>query len=132
MAAVKAGLIQESAIDIAVKRLFTARFGLGLFDPPARVAYAHIPFAENDSAAHRALALDVARKALVLLKNDHGVLPLSKDIRTIAVIGPSGRASGTGRQLQCCAVSSGAAARRSRTGIRRAGQTFLRARLTLR
>ncbi len=91
VAAVKAGLIPESAIDIAVERLFTARFRLGLFDPEASVDYAHIPFAENDSAAHRSLALEAARKAMVLLKND-GVLPLKPGIKTIAVIGPNAAA----------------------------------------
>ncbi len=92
VAAVKAGLIQENAIDTAVKRLFTARFRLGLFDAPANLAYAHIPFAENDSAAHRSLALDAARKAMVLLKNDNAALPLKADIKTIAVIGPNAAA----------------------------------------
>jgi beta-glucosidase len=62
---------------------------LGLFDRQANVAYAHIPFAENDSAAHRNLALDVARKSMVLLKNDNAALPLSPNVKTIAVIGPN-------------------------------------------
>ena len=80
-------LISEKEIDVSVKRLFTARFRLGLFDTPAKVKYASIPFSEDDSAAHRKLALDVAGKSMVLLKND-GVLPLSKG-RRIAVIGPN-------------------------------------------
>ncbi len=90
--AVKAGLIQESAIDRAVKRLFTARFRLGLFDSPATVVYAHIPFSENNSVAHRILALNAARKAMVLLKNDNGALPLKPGIKTVAVIGPNAAA----------------------------------------
>ncbi len=49
-------LVSEEAVDKVVKRLFTARFRLGLFDPAPDVAYARIPFSENDSAAHRALA----------------------------------------------------------------------------
>lgn len=89
--AVKDGLISEAEIDQAVKRLFTARFELGLFDPASKVAYARIPFSEDDSVAHRELALRVAEKSMVLLKND-GILPLKKSVKTIAVIGPNAAA----------------------------------------
>jgi beta-glucosidase len=57
ISAVKQGLISESEIDQALKRLFTARFRLGMFDPPEMVPYAQIPFSANDSAAHRQLSL---------------------------------------------------------------------------
>ena len=88
--AVKQGLVKESEIDVSVKRLFTARYRLGLFDPPASNAYNNIPFTEVDSPAHRALALKTADEAMVLLKNDHSALPLrSAKIKTIAVIGPN-------------------------------------------
>ena len=87
--AVAQGLISEGAIDRAVGRLFTARFRLGLFDPPESVPYARIPFAVNDSSAHRALALRAARESIVLLKNENGLLPLRKDIASIAVVGPN-------------------------------------------
>lgn len=87
--AVEEGLITEEAIDIAVKRLFTARFRLGMFDPPEQVAYARIPFDVNDCDAHRELALEVARESIVLLKNEDGLLPLSADVGTIGVIGPT-------------------------------------------
>jgi beta-glucosidase len=89
--AVKHGLIKESEIDTAVTRLFTARMRLGLFDPPASVKYAQIPFSENDSEQHRMLARKVAEESMVLLKND-GVLPLAKSVHTIAVIGPNAAA----------------------------------------
>ena len=89
--AVHDGLISESEIDVSVRRLFTARFELGLFDPTADVAYARIPFSEDDSEAHRLLARKVAEKSMVLLKND-GILPLKKSVRTIAVIGPNAAA----------------------------------------
>jgi beta-glucosidase len=89
--AVQDGLISESEIDTSVKRLFTARFELGLFDPPANVAYARIPFSEDDSETHRLLALKVADESMVLLKND-GILPLKKSVKTIAVIGPNAAA----------------------------------------
>ncbi len=86
---VKAGRISEAEINRAVERLFVARFRLGMFDPPERVPYAKIPYSENDSAGHRQLAREAARAAIVLLKNQGGVLPLKQSIRKIAVIGPS-------------------------------------------
>jgi len=87
--AVKQGLITEQAIDTTVKRLFLARFKLGMFDPPERVRWAQIPISGLDQPVHRALARQVARESIVLLKNAGGVLPLRKDIGTIAVIGPN-------------------------------------------
>ncbi|MGB2868946.1 MAG: glycoside hydrolase family 3 C-terminal domain-containing protein [Bacteroidota bacterium] len=88
-AAVKMGLVHEQFVDVSVKRLFRERFRLGMFDPPERVAYARIPPEVNDSKEHRQLALEAARKSIVLLKNDRNTLPLSKSIRTLAVIGPN-------------------------------------------
>jgi beta-glucosidase len=87
--AVHSGLIAESEIDRSVKRLFVARFKLGMFDPPQMVPYAKIPYSVNDSPEHRQLALEAARKSIVLLKNDNHTLPLSHDLKTIAVIGPN-------------------------------------------
>ena len=87
--AVEQGLIAEDAIDRAVKRLFTARFRLGMFEPPEQVPYAQIPYAVIDSPEHRALALRAARESIVLLKNEDNLLPLRKDIESIAVIGPN-------------------------------------------
>jgi beta-glucosidase len=86
--AVKKWLVSEAEIDTAVKRLYTARFKLGMFDPVERVQYAQIPFSVVDSEPHRKLAREVTRKSLVLLKND-GALPLKKDLKTLAVIGPN-------------------------------------------
>jgi beta-glucosidase len=85
--AVKLGLLSEKDIDVALKRLFTARFRLGMFDPPEMVPYANLPDSEIDSEPHRALALRAARESMVLLKND-GILPLRPDIGNIAVVGP--------------------------------------------
>ena len=65
------------------------RFQLGMFDPPEMVKYARIPFSENDTPAHHALSLKAARESIVLLKNENNTLPLKKDIKTIAVIGPN-------------------------------------------
>jgi beta-glucosidase len=85
--AVQQGLLAEKDLDTAVKRLMRARFELGMFDPPAMVKYAQTPLSENDSAAHRALALKAARETMVLLKNK-GILPLDQTTMKIAVVGP--------------------------------------------
>ena len=87
--AVKEGMSTEAEIDTSLKRLMTARFRLGMFDPPAMVPYSRIPFSENDSAEHHQLALRTARESIVLLKNDGRVLPLKKDLKSVAVIGPN-------------------------------------------
>ncbi len=86
---VKAGRITEAEIDRSLERLFVARFRLGMFDPPERVPYSKISIAENDSSAHRQMARDAERAAIVLLKNKGGILPLSRAVHKIAVIGPS-------------------------------------------
>jgi len=87
--AVHQHLVPESLVDTAVKRLFRARFKLGMFDSPEMVPYANIPIDVNDSKEHRALAVEAARKSIVLLKNDGALLPLKKEVRTIAIIGPN-------------------------------------------
>jgi len=87
--AVQQGLMTENDVNTALRRLLMARFKLGMFDPPKMVKWAQIPYSVNDSAAHQALALEVAHKSIVLLKNEGGVLPLSRQTKTIAVIGPN-------------------------------------------
>jgi beta-glucosidase len=93
--AVEKGLIGETDIDVAVRRLMTARFKLGMFDPDEVVPYAQIPFSVNTSEKHKELALEAARKSIVLLKNESlpgqegNILPFSKNIKTLAVIGPN-------------------------------------------
>lgn len=89
VSAVQAGLLPERSIDQAVIRLFTARFRLGMFDAPENVPYAQIPYSVNDAPAHRELALRAARESIVLLKNEGGLLPLAKSLRSVAVIGPN-------------------------------------------
>jgi beta-glucosidase len=90
--ALREGLISEAEIDAALKRLLTARFRLGMFDPAAQVLYNTISFSENDSAKHGELALVSARASMVLLKNERGALPLSETSQTIAVVGPNAAA----------------------------------------
>ncbi|MGC2829338.1 MAG: glycoside hydrolase family 3 C-terminal domain-containing protein [Candidatus Acidiferrum sp.] len=87
--AVHQGLLTEADLDRSLRRLFTARFRLGMFDPPSSDPYSHITPAENDTDSHRQLALRMARESIVLLKNKDGLLPLKQAPATIAVIGPN-------------------------------------------
>ncbi|MDR1369038.1 MAG: glycoside hydrolase family 3 C-terminal domain-containing protein [Dysgonamonadaceae bacterium] len=87
--AVQRGDIAEAEIDIAVKRLFTARMKLGMFDPDDMVKYSQIPFSTVCSPESRQQSLEMARKSIVLLKNEQETLPLKKNIKTIAVLGPN-------------------------------------------
>jgi beta-glucosidase len=86
--ALEKGLLREEDLDVAVGRLVLARMRLGMFDPPERVAYSRIPYSVNDAPEHDRLARRVAQESIVLLKND-GLLPLRRDVRTIAVVGPN-------------------------------------------
>jgi beta-glucosidase len=107
VAATQQGLITEEELDAAVKRLFRARFLLGMFDDPAGVPWSKIPYSVVASPGHQELALETTRKSLVLLKNENSTLPLQKDLTSIAVIGPnaddpivlSGNYNGTAPEL---------------------------------
>ena len=88
--AYKEGLVTEEAIDAAVTRLMITRMKLGLFDAAEQVPYTTIGFEQNDCQEHRDFALEVAKKTLVLLKNENNLLPLDRNtITSIAVIGPN-------------------------------------------
>lgn len=87
--AVKDGKLTEEQINTSVKRLFTIRFRLGLFDSVDEVKFRQIPITELESPAHHAQALKMARQSIVLLKNQDHVLPLSKNLKKIAVLGPN-------------------------------------------
>ncbi len=87
--AVQQGMITEAEIDRSVRRLFEARFRLGMFDPKEQVPYAQIPISVNDCEAHRELARQAARESIVLLKNENRLLPFGESIRSLAVIGPN-------------------------------------------
>jgi beta-glucosidase len=87
--AVKEGLLKESDIDSSVKRLFTIRFRLGMFDPAEIMPFAKIGKEVLEAPAHQAHALKMARESIVLLKNENSVLPLKKNLKKIAVVGPN-------------------------------------------
>ncbi|MFB7889314.1 glycoside hydrolase family 3 N-terminal domain-containing protein [Cellulosimicrobium cellulans] len=84
--AVARGLVEEAAIDAAVRRILTLKFRLGLFEDPRRPDVARQE-AVIASAEHTAVNLEVARRSLVLLTND-GTLPFTGG-RTVAVVGPN-------------------------------------------
>ena len=83
------GKITEADLDVSLRRLLKGRFELGMFDPDERVPYAQIPYSVVESPEHVAKALEMARKSIVLLKNKNNLLPLSKELRKIAVVGPN-------------------------------------------
>ena len=87
--AVRQGLIKEADLDNALRRLFRARFKLGMFDPPSSYAYGRIPATEVNSPEHRQQSLHAARESIVLLKNQGQTLPLKAGIARIAVVGPT-------------------------------------------
>ena len=85
--AVEDGLITEELIDRSVRRVLRQKFDLGLFENP----YVDPDRAESDirTDEHEELARQVARESLILLKNNDDLLPLSKDVGSVAVIGPN-------------------------------------------
>lgn len=85
--AAKEGLISISTIDLSVKRHLRAKFNLGLFENP--FVEVRDVLSVYETKEQRELARDIARKSIVLLKNENNLLPISKDIKSIAVIGPS-------------------------------------------
>lgn len=88
--AVRDGLVKEETITLAVTRLFTTRMKLGLFDEPEKVPYNTISYDMVDHKEHKALNLEAAKKCIVLLKNENGLLPLDKTkLKTVGVVGPN-------------------------------------------
>jgi beta-glucosidase len=86
---VKSGLIKEEQLNVSLRRLFMIRYRLGMFDPVSMVTYAQTPSSSLEAPEHKALALKMAQQSIVLLKNNKNLLPLSKKIKKIAVVGPN-------------------------------------------
>lgn len=90
LTAYEMNLVTEETIDKSVIRLMETRMKLGLFDEPEHVPFNAIPYELNDCDEHRAYAIEVSKKSLVLLKNEGNLLPLDKKtLKSIAVIGPN-------------------------------------------
>lgn len=87
--AIAEGMITEKAIDESVKRLFTIRMRLGMFDPAAMVPFSKIGVSSLEAKPHKDHALKMANESVVLLKNQNNLLPLSKSVKKIAVVGPN-------------------------------------------
>jgi beta-glucosidase len=85
---VKSGAVDVKLVDDAVRRVLRVKYALGLFDDPYRYSDAAREKAMTLTDANLAAARDVARRSIVLLKNEGALLPLDKGTRTIAVIGP--------------------------------------------
>ncbi len=87
--AVKNGTIKEAQLDVSLQRLFAIRLRLGMFDPVSLVKYAQTPETVLEAPEHKAHALKMAQEAVVLLKNENNTLPLKKNLKKIAVVGPN-------------------------------------------
>lgn len=87
--AVNTGKISEEEIDVSVKRLFMIRMRLGMFDPDSVVPYSRVSMQEVEQPSHHEHSLKMARESMVLLKNANNTLPLKKNLRKIAVVGPN-------------------------------------------
>jgi len=87
--AVQQGLIAEEDIDVVVERLMLARMKLGMFDPDELVPWSAIPVDTLAAESHKEVAREMARKSMVLLKNERNTLPISKEVKRVAVIGPN-------------------------------------------
>lgn len=87
--AVRQGLISQKQIDISLRRVLRGWFELGMLDPAERLPWSQLPYHIVASKEHVQQALKVARESMTLLKNNGSILPLSKSIKKIAVIGPN-------------------------------------------
>lgn len=88
--AIEQGKVSEKQVDRALLNLFAVQLRLGLFDgDPKEGRYAKLGSNDICSSDHRKLALEAARQGIVLLKNDHKLLPLNKNhVSSLAIVGP--------------------------------------------
>ncbi|MCB0036531.1 MAG: glycoside hydrolase family 3 C-terminal domain-containing protein, partial [Anaerolineales bacterium] len=112
--AVESGLIDVALIDRSVARLLQQKFELGLFENP----FVDVEAVEFDTSAERSLAREIAQKSIVLLKNEGDLLPLSKTLAKIAVIGPQANSTRNlvGDYAYICHIESLMAARAQALG----------------
>jgi len=87
--AVHRGLISEKEVDLHLMRAMAGRFELGEMDPDSIVSWSKLPMSVVNSPEHQRLALEMAQESMTLLQNRGGILPLSKKLRNVAVIGPN-------------------------------------------
>ena len=87
--ALEKGLIQESTLDYHLRKTLYGRFELGMFDPAEMLPWANLAPEVISSESNNDLATQAARESMVLLENSKGVLPLSKNLKRIAVLGPN-------------------------------------------
>ena len=85
----KKGLIKESDLDEHLRKTLMGRFELGMFDPADMLPWAKLGADVISSETNDALATQAARESMVLLENKGNILPLSKSIKTLAVLGPN-------------------------------------------
>ncbi|HQZ74683.1 MAG TPA: glycoside hydrolase family 3 N-terminal domain-containing protein [Chitinophagaceae bacterium] len=91
-ALVKEGKVKMNVIDDAVRRILKKKFEMGLFDDPYKYSNEEREKAQWNNAEHIKVARDISRKSIVLLKNEKQLLPLSKQTKKIALIGPFAKA----------------------------------------
>jgi len=116
---VKEGIVPESMVDNCVRRILRIKFMLGLFDDPYRFSNVEREKRTIMSSENLAAAKDVARKSIVLLKNDKNTLPISKTVKSLALIGPladskselMGSWSAAGDSKQCVTLLEGVRAK---------------------
>jgi beta-glucosidase len=89
---VKEGKVKMAVIDDAVRRILRKKFEMGLFDDPFRFCNAAREKLQWNNTEHQVAAREIAKKSIVLLKNEKQLLPLSNKTKTIAVIGPFAKA----------------------------------------
>ena len=87
--AVSKGLVTEQEIDKHLLRVLAGRFELGEMDDDALVPWSKIPLSVINSDDHKTLAIDMAHESMTLLQNKNNILPLSKSVQEIAVVGPN-------------------------------------------
>lgn len=85
---VKDKKVPMSVVDEAVRRILRKKFELGLFDDPYKFSDPEREQKELNNPKHREFAREIAKKSIVLLKNEKQTLPISRNVKNIAMIGP--------------------------------------------